>query len=212
MKAGIYYRVSTERQDFDSQRSEIERWLASRPEPPTVVVYTDPARSGKDGKRPGYQALLAAAGRGEIDTIVVYRLDRFSRDATSAIRTILDLDALGVAFVSVSQPALNLGHDVPFRRTMLSAFAEIAEIERETIVDRVRAGLDAARKRGVRLGPPIKVTPAVIALAVEMRQNGHSIRNISRECDLGRSTVYKLLGAANAKRESIPRRRGLRHE
>ena len=84
----------------------------------------------------------------------MYKLDRFSRNATDAIRTLLDLDECNVAFVSVTQPVLNLGHDNPFRRTMLAAFAEIAEIERQTIVQRVKAGLEAAKQRGIKLAHP----------------------------------------------------------
>ena len=79
-----------------------------------------------------------------------------SRNATEAIQTLLSLDQLGIRFISVTQPVLNLGPENPFRRTMLAAFSEIAEIERETIVGRVRAGLDAAKRRGVKLGRPKK--------------------------------------------------------
>jgi len=192
----IYYRVSTERQDLDSQRQAVEKWVGDLPEdrrPKKVEVFQDEGISGKTTNRPGFQALMTAAYNGKIDTIIVYRLDRFSRHATTAIRTLLNLDEVGVAFISVTQPVLNLGHENPFRRTMLAAFAEIAEIERETIVTRVRAGLDAAKKRGVKLGPPTKVNPEKQAQAKQLRQLGKTFKQIADELDLSVGAVHKLV-------------------
>jgi DNA invertase Pin-like site-specific DNA recombinase len=118
-----------------------------------------------------------------------------SRNATEAIQTLLSLDGAGVAFISVTQPVLNLGHENPFRRTMLAAFAEIAEIERETIVLRVKAGLEAAKKRGVKLGPPLKVSPEKQLEAKRMRDEGKSYREIARALNLSYGAIYKLVNA-----------------
>jgi DNA invertase Pin-like site-specific DNA recombinase len=131
---GIYYRVSTDKQDLASQKGTVEKWIEELPllkKPKKILVFKDEGISGKTTNRPGLTALMDAAFKGQIDTIVVYRLDRFSRNASTAIRMILSLDDAGVAFISVTQPVLNLGHENPFRRTMLAAFAEIAEIERD---------------------------------------------------------------------------------
>ena len=137
--------------------------------------------------------MLHAAFRRQFDTIVVYRLDRFSRNASDAIKTLLALDEAGVGFISITQPILNLGTDNPFRRTMLAAFAEIAEIERDTIAARVRSGLDAAKRRGVKLGPPIKADAEKNRLALELREQGLSFRAIARELSLSLGTVHKIL-------------------
>src|SRR5690606_17801849 len=140
-----------------------------------------------------FQRMLDDAYKHQIDTIIVYRLDRFSRHATTAIRYLLNLDEAGVAFISVTQPVLNLGHENPFRRTMLAAFAEIAEIERETIVARVRAGLEAAKKRGVKPGAPQKVDREKQLTARRLRQEGHSYKAIAKELDLSVGSVHKLV-------------------
>lgn len=194
-KLGIYYRVSTDKQDLASQQTTVEKWLNDLPvdkKPEKVLVFKDHGISGKTSQRKGYQDLLRAAYLKEIDTIVVYRLDRLSRQATEAIQTLLSLDQAGVGFISVTQPVLNLGLDNPFRRTMLAAFSEIAEIERETIVTRVRAGLDAARRRGVKLGRPRKVSDEHRARVWEMRQQGESFANIAKVLGLSRATVQNL--------------------
>lgn len=196
MKVGIYYRCSTDRQDLDSQSITIEKWLQDLPEakrPKSVTVFKDEGMSGTHTRRPGFQAMLDAANSGKIDTIVVYKLDRFSRSATTAIRLLLSLDEVGVAFISVTQPVLNLGHENPFRRTMLAAFAEIAEIERDTIVARVKAGLAAAKKKGVKLGTPKKLSTAKAVQAKELRSLGKSYRDIARTMKLSVGSVHTLV-------------------
>ncbi len=192
-KVAVYYRVSTNKQDFESQKQEIEAYL-SQHNPESVVVYSDHGISGKaSAKRPEFERMLLDAQSGEFDTIVVYKLDRFSRDANTAIRTILDLDDQGVAFISVTQPVLNLGHNNPFRRTMLSAFAEIAQIERETTVSRIRAGLDAARKRGVKLGAKKKITPEQSAKIIELVHRKFTYRDISRATGVSLGSVSSIV-------------------
>jgi DNA invertase Pin-like site-specific DNA recombinase len=204
-RIGIYYRVSTERQDLDSQKNAVEQWLRDLPaaKKPTIepLVFSDEGISGRTLNRPGFQALLETAYARKIDTIMVYKLDRFSRDATTAINLLLNLDQAGVAFISVTQPVLNLGHENPFRRTMLAAFAEIAEIERETIVARVRAGLDAARKRGVKLGAPSKVSVEKQKEARAMKAQGLSYKAIAVRLELSVGSVHKMIKEAEKAKE-----------
>ncbi|SMF25133.1 recombinase family protein [Pseudobacteriovorax antillogorgiicola] len=192
----IYYRVSTERQDLQSQKQAVETWLnllEDSKKPRKISVFQDEGISGSTDKRPGYQDLLKFAQSGKIDTIVVYRLDRFSRNASDAIKTLLSLDELGVGFISVTQPVLNLGHENPFRRTMLAAFAEIAEIERQTIVTRVKAGLEAAKKRGVKLGPPSKLTEEHKEQVRSLRAQGLSLRAIAKDLGISYGAVHKMV-------------------
>ncbi len=192
----VYYRVSTDRQDLGSQRVEIARWLeglSAENKPKKIYEYSDEGISGRSLNRPGLKKMLDDAFNKKVDTIVVYRLDRFSRHATTAIRLILQLDEVGVAFVAVNQPVLNLAHENPFRRTLLTAFAEIAEIERETIVARVVAGLAAARKKGVVLGAPKKITPAKIEQAQDLRGQGLTIRQIAQHLELSVGSISRLL-------------------
>ena len=107
----IYYRVSTERQDLASQKQAVEAWLdqlETSKRPKKIRVFTDEGISGNSLNRPGYQELLKTANEKKIDTIIVYRLDRFSRNASDAIKTLISLDEVGVGFISVTQPVLNL--------------------------------------------------------------------------------------------------------
>lgn len=193
-RIAVYYRVSTDRQDIESQKSAVENWLADLKDPPeNVATYSDEGISGKTQDRPEFQKMLGHAEEELFDTIVVYRLDRFTRDANAAIRLILDLDQMGIAFISVTQPVLNLGHSNPFRRTMLAAFAEIAEIERETIVTRVKAGIYAARQRGVTLGAPRTIDDEKRKKIIGLKQQGFSYRKIAEECKVSLGAITKIV-------------------
>lgn len=197
MNIGVYFRVSTDKQDLASQELAVKVWLENLPsnkKPENVLVFKDEGISGKTTNRPGYVNLMKAAFSGQIDTIVVYKLDRFSRDASTAIRSILELDQAGVAFISISQQALNLGHDNPFRRTFLAMFADLAEIERETIVSRVNAGLAAAKAKGKKLGNQKIITEETRNKITKLRKQGESIRKIAQQVGLSSSQIHRMVG------------------
>lgn len=191
----IYMRVSTRKQEFDSQKIEIERWLEQNTDLhfDDCRIYTDYARSGADHSRPALQEMIAAAKRREIDTVLVYRLDRLSRLANSAIQILLNLDELGVGFISVTQPVLNLGKKNPFRRTLLAAFSEIAELEREGTIARIQAGLKAAKERGVKLGAPSQLSPDQVSEIHSLHQQGYPMRSIATQTGISLSSVYRAI-------------------
>lgn len=191
----IYYRVSTDRQDLASQRSAVKAYLDQLPperKPLTTREFKDHGQSGSNSRRKAYQEMLKGAFERRFDTILVYRLDRLSRNATEAIQVLLSLDQAGVGFVSVTQPVLNLGLDNPFRRTMLAAFSEIAEIERETIVSRVKSGLRAAKNRGVTLGRPKKLNEDYRRDVLRLREEGETFDAIAKRLGLSKGSVLTL--------------------
>lgn len=189
-RIALYRRVSTDRQDTASQDHAVQQWLTKRGEA-AALVFEDEGRSGKDDDRPGYQALCAAVAAGEVDTVVVYRLDRLSRKATTAMQTLITWINDGIEFFAVEQPILHLGADNPFRLTFCALMAEVAELERESIVARVRSGLAAAKARGVRLGAAPKLVPEQRARMRAMRAAGATYKQIARELAVSPSTVHK---------------------
>jgi DNA invertase Pin-like site-specific DNA recombinase len=86
---------------------------------------------------------------------------------------------------------------------MLAAFAEIAEIERDTIVARVRSGLDAARRRGVVLGAPVKVNDDAVAKARALRAKGLSYKDIAAELNISVGSVHKALKAMDTVESTV---------
>lgn len=176
----VYYRVSTDNQDFGMQCHRINEWLGQQQDVGKIVEYKDFAYSGKNSRRPEYQRLLTHARKKKFDCLVVYKLDRLSRSANEAIQTMILLDSLGADFVSVTQPILTLSSDNPFRRTMLAMFAELAEIERELIRARIKDGLASAKAKGTKLGAPKKFSGDQIAIIKLLRAKGQSYREIQR--------------------------------
>jgi len=189
----IYYRVSTDLQDFESQKHAVEQWLKNQ-QFETATVYTD-VGSGKLNERPQFQTMLTRAKGGEHDTIVVFKLDRLTRSAIYAIRTIIDLWEAGVMFISITQPILSMGEDNPFKNTILAIFSDIAQLEREQIVARTKAGIAAYRKKsGGKWGQSFnsKISDEKRAQAIQMRLDGASWGKIGKFLRVTRPHAYRL--------------------
>ena len=103
-------------------------------------------------KRDSRQRLLEAARRGEIDGVLVWRLDRWGRSVTDLLVTLQELDHLGVGFVSLTE-ARDL--TTPAGRAMAGLLAIFAEFEREILQERTRAGPVHTRQNGKRMGRPL---------------------------------------------------------
>lgn len=189
----VYMRVSSDKQDVASQRHAITAWLAARGI--TDPVWYEETASGKRDDRPEFQRLCLDVRAGQIAGVVVFRLDRISRRAVTAMQTLLEWLTLGVEFFAVDQPILHLGTDNPMRLTIAAMFSEFAQIEREAIVARVRAGLRAAAARGKRLGAAPKVTAAQVADILRRHQAGDTERAIAAQVGVPRSTVGRHIRA-----------------
>jgi DNA invertase Pin-like site-specific DNA recombinase len=189
-RLAIYKRVSTDLQDTAAQEHAIRQWLAQRPQYATAQISTfeDNGISGKTEKRPGYQALMSAVAAGEVDAVVVYRLDRLSRNSLTAMRTLLDWMHRDVEFFAVDQPILQLGKDNPLRLTICALFSEMAQLEREAIVSRVKSGLAAAKARGVRLGAKPKFD---LEQARGMLASGLSVRAAAKRLGVSETSVRR---------------------
>jgi DNA invertase Pin-like site-specific DNA recombinase len=193
MKAiAVYMRVSTDKQDHRMQRHAIDQWLMKHRPKDTVTFYIE-TESGSKDTRTELGKMQADIEAGKVQTVVVYRLDRLSRKATTALSMLIKWIAGGIEFYATEQPALSASKEDPFRLTKLAMFSEIAEIERETIVARVKSGLAAAKSRGVKLGRVSQVTNEQREIIFTSRKRGIALRTIAAETGLTVSTVYRTL-------------------
>ncbi|NYI40317.1 DNA invertase Pin-like site-specific DNA recombinase [Demequina lutea] len=149
--------------------------------------------------RRGMKKLLEHAQSG--DTVVVWRVDRLGRSLIDVLNTVNLLRERGVHVRSISDgidPATSTG------RLMLNMLATLAEYERELIVERVNAGIAAARHNGTRFGRPLS-DPAVIAdklaIATDARAKGRTAEDAARLVGWSRATLYRHQQAL-ASRES----------
>lgn len=184
-RIAIYYRVSTDEQDLNSQMKAVETWLDSRADKPDAVeIFKEIGRSGADKTRPEFNRLMHMAKLGVYDTVVVYAIDRFSRSSGHFLSTVNTLFELGIGFFSVSQPHFNFTAENPFRFSMLALFSDMAQLERNLLVMRTKDGLKAARKRGVQLGRRHTLNEQKQKEVKAMVEEGKTPAEITREINI----------------------------
>jgi DNA invertase Pin-like site-specific DNA recombinase len=156
VRAAVYARVSTDDkgQDPENQLRQLRAWC-ERMAYPVVREYSEHENGGKGaGRRKALDSMFAAAARREFDLLVVWSLDRFSREGMAAtIAHLQRLNSHGVAFHSFTEEHLSTDNEL-VRNILLAVLASLAKLEREKISQRTKAGLERARAAGKRLGRP----------------------------------------------------------
>jgi DNA invertase Pin-like site-specific DNA recombinase len=183
MRSAIYARVSTLDQEPENQLQELRRYIGARGW--TVADYVDRGVSGTKDRRPALDALLKDARRRRFDVLVVWRLDRLGRNLRHLITLLEELQALGIAFVSLNE---GIDATTPAGKLQMHILGAIAEFERARIAERVKAGLQRARAQGKRLGRPRKPRPAIVVL-------GGSVREAARRWGVSKSTAARWITA-----------------
>jgi len=193
MNVGIYARVSTANgQNSEMQLAELREFAVKRGWQ-IAGEYVDKGISGSKERRPQLDRLMADAHQRKFDAVLVWKLDRYARSLKHLVVALAELEALGVAFVSLRD---NLDLSTPSGRLMFQIIGAMAEFERELIRERVKAGLVHARAKGKKLGrPTINRKRDKDAQAIrEMRDAGDSYQEIAEE--LGRSVATALPAAS----------------
>jgi DNA invertase Pin-like site-specific DNA recombinase len=186
MRAAIYARVSTTEQTAENQLLELRRYIEARGW--TAVEYVDIGVSGSKDRRPALDQLLADALRRRFDVVVCWRLDRLGRNLKHLITLLEDLQALGVAFVSLAE---GIDATTPAGKLQMHILGAIAEFERERIRERILAGLARARSQGKQLGRPRKA-PATIVVP------GGSVRDAARVWGVSKSTAARWIATGRS--------------
>jgi putative DNA-invertase from lambdoid prophage Rac len=162
-----------------------------------VALDIEETGSGARNDRPGLRRVMEAARRGEIDAVLVWKLDRAGRSTLDLLANIRELvEQHGVRFLVTSQGLdVKPGGDA-ISRLLLTVLAAVGEFERDLIRDRTRLGLRAAKRRGVRLGRPPLSGPEVVE-ARKRRGRGESWAEMAKgmHCTVGRA---RRLAAAAA--------------
>lgn len=185
MKAAIYSRVSTSDQSAEMQTAELREFCARR-RWEIAGEYTDIGESGAKSSRPQLDALLAAARRRQVDAVVVWRWDRFARSLSFLVKSLEEFRALGIEFVSLHE---GTDTSTPNGRLVFAIFGAIAEFERELIRERVKSGIEAAKRRGTRIGRPARVVDAEAIR--RMHKQGANWCQIGRELGISPRTAQR---------------------
>src|SRR5664279_1485008 len=179
-RAVLYVRVSTPDQSIEPQLLDLRQMAAARGYE-IVREYSDKL-SGTKSKRPGLDALLSDAQRHRFDVVMVWAFDRMARSVRHFLEVLDELNRLNIEFISFRE---NIDTGGPLGRALVVIIGAIAELERNLIVERVRAGMRRARLEGRPIGRP--------ALALDreaiVRDRGHgdSLGTIARNHSVSRT-------------------------
>ncbi|GAA5115350.1 recombinase family protein [Haloechinothrix salitolerans] len=148
VRVGIYVRRSTDDEhqpySIEAQDTRLDAYIGSQPGWRLVARFPDDA-SGATTERDGLQRALAAARAGLIDVLLVYRVDRFSRNLRDMVMLLDELDQAGVVFRSATEP---FDTSTPMGRMLVQMLGMFAQFERDTIIDRVIAGMERKHAKG----------------------------------------------------------------
>ncbi|WP_319586491.1 recombinase family protein [uncultured Desulfobulbus sp.] len=152
-------------------------------------IYEDHV-SGKDEDRPGMAACLKALREG--DALVVWKLDRLSRNLRHLVNTVHDLTGRDIGLKVLTGHGAAIDTTTAAGKLVFGIFAALAEFERELIAERTRAGIASARARGRNGGRPYKMTAAKLRLAMAaMGQPETKVGTLCQELGVTRQTLYR---------------------
>jgi len=149
-RTAIYARVSTRDQHAENQTDDLKNYAHARGW--TVVgEFVDEGVSGAQRDRPGLDAMMKLVRQRKVDTVLVWKYDRFARSMSHLLHALEEFRSVGVNFVSFTE---GIDTTTSMGKFVFGVFSSLAEFERSLIAERVRNGMEKARKRGQSLGRP----------------------------------------------------------
>jgi DNA invertase Pin-like site-specific DNA recombinase len=185
-RAALYMRVSTLDQHPETQLYDL-RQMAQQRGYQIVEEFTDRI-SGAKAKRPGLDSMMGDARRGRFDVVLVWASDRIARSVKHFLDVLDELSRLNVEFVSFREQIDTGG---PLGRAVVVIIGAIAELERNLIIERVRAGMRRAKLEGRHIGrKPLALDRNAI---LRDRQRGHSLSQLAKGHLVSRATIHRVL-------------------
>jgi putative DNA-invertase from lambdoid prophage Rac len=188
-RVGLYLRVSTMDQSTDLQRDELLRHC-ERQNWTVTKVYEDKASGSSSRNRKMFEQLMLDCQRRHLDVVLVWKLDRLFRSLSGVVETLGQLNKWGVEFCSLTD---NFSVDTNSGRLMMHLISAFSEFEVGLIRERVKAGLLAAKARGVVLGRPTKVDGPMELEIKRLRQQNLSLRQIARRLGISKTSVLRVV-------------------
>jgi DNA invertase Pin-like site-specific DNA recombinase len=186
-KAAIYTRVSSPEQRTEGQLYDLRK-LAAQRDLQIVREYSDKGVSGSKARRPGLDAMMADARRGEFSVLLVAAFDRVARSTKNFLEIVDELHDLGIEFISAREAIDTTG---PMGRMFITLIGSIAELEKSILVERIRAGMRRARMEGQRLGrAPLNVDHDAL---VRDRHSGMSLTDVAKKYRVSRASVVRFV-------------------
>ena len=191
-RIAAYVRVSTGGQSTAAQEDELNEYTRIRGWS-LVRIYRDKV-SGIKSARPALDQLLIDARKRKFDCVLVWRIDRLGRSVSHLLQVLETFRDVGVEFVSLSEA---IDTSTATGMMVFTVLAAVASLERAILTERVKSGLEHAKRHGVRLGrPPIKTLDAreVSKIRAE-RRRGATLRTIAKAHGTSLWSVHRLCSA-----------------
>jgi DNA invertase Pin-like site-specific DNA recombinase len=186
-RAALYMRVSTLDQHPETQMYDLHEMAKQRGY--QIVEEYEDRISGAKARRPGLDAMMRDARRGQFDVVLVWACDRIARSTKHFLEVLDELNRLNVEFISFREQIDTGG---PLGRAVVIIIGAIAELERSLIVERVRAGMRRAKLEGRHIGRKALVLDRTAILSG--RQNGQSLGQLAKTHLVSRTTIHRVLG------------------
>ena len=186
----VYIRVSTTGQNEAGQRVAITEWLSAHGHDPAIAMWYVDKHTATTMARPALDKLQAAIFAGNHGTVVTWRLDRLSRTQRDGINLLANWCDAGVRVVSITQ---QLDLSGATGRLIAGVLFAVAEMELETMKERQRVGIEAAKERGLYHGRKPGTTKAKPARAKKLRDKGLTQHEIAAALGVSRTTVNRYL-------------------
>ena len=180
-----YARVSTTDQNLSLQKKALEKHGCEK-------IYEDEI-SGTRSNRPGLNKALEMLRKG--DTLVVWKLDRLGRSVKDLITLVADLNSREIHFKSLTD---SIDTSTPSGRFFFHVMASLAEMERELIVERTKAGLEAAKKLGRKGGRKRKMTDSKLKSAKKLLESGVLPKDVANNLGVSLATLYRWIPASDS--------------
>lgn len=186
-RVALYVRVSTDRQTVQNQRLELDDYC-ERQAWKIVKVYDDSGVSGSKNDRPALNDMLKDANKNKFDVVACWKIDRMARSTADLLNILTQLKTAGVDFCSTTQA---IDTTTSYGKMVMTFLGAIAEFERDTIIERVRSGIQRAKANGVRLGRPR--TGFDVNRALAMKREGGSWGDVSKELKVSSATLRRTV-------------------
>ncbi len=181
----VYARVSTSDQSTEPQLLDLRAYAKARGWK-VYGEYCDEGISGTKDSRPALNRLMDDARKRRFDVVLVWRFDRFARSTKHLVLALEEFKNLGIDFVSYQE---NIDTSSPLGAAIFTIIGAVAQLERDIIAERVKAGLRRARANGAKIGrPAAKVDKEGL---LELRQEGLSLRQVAERLGVSKSTVAR---------------------
>lgn len=191
-RAALYIRVSTKDQNEKPQVEQLQQYCQQRGWD-AVATFIDKDH-GDNSDREQYQALIDFALKGKCDVVMVWKFDRFARSTSELINRLEDFKERNVHFMSYTE---NIDTTTAMGKVFFTIIAALAELELNNIRERIKAGMDHAKKHGTKSGLPIgrqtlqyNQMKEVIALYLE---NELYPVQIQKKTGISKSSYYKIV-------------------